>query len=118
MVRKNLTLIIIILSLFFISPVYAWETNPLKLLFKSVIYIYQRFVTTQDVQECQFVPSCSQFAKRSFALTNPVQALLMTSDRLQRCNPTAHFYYKRYKDSIHLSDPVEKHILFGRKRGK
>ena len=93
-----------------------WETNPLKLFVRSLLYLYQNFIADQDIQKCQFSPSCSRFAIKAFSLTDPLQALLMTADRLQRCNPTAHLYYKRASDGLHLADPPELHILFGRKR--
>ena len=58
-----------------------------------VLNLYQKNITTQDAQECQFNPSCSEFAIRSFSYYNPLKATLMTSDRLLRCNPFAYNQY-------------------------
>jgi len=70
------------------------------------LLLYQYFITTQDAQECQFNPGCSDYSRLAFQNRNPLSALLMTSDRLQRCNPFAQKYYP--VDSIgHLEDPLE-----------
>ncbi|MGB9561450.1 MAG: membrane protein insertion efficiency factor YidD [bacterium] len=90
------------------------ETNPFKFLFKGFLYIYQRFITTQDNQECQFNPSCSAFAVKALEISGPIQALLMTADRVQRCNPFAHYYYRKTPDGLYLYDPPERHKLWGK----
>ncbi len=54
---------------------------------------YQNYITTQDAQQCQFEIGCSNFSRISFRTHNPIAAALMTSDRLQRCNPFAKKYY-------------------------
>ncbi|RKZ26835.1 hypothetical protein DRQ29_04310 [bacterium] len=63
------------------------------------LLFYQNYITTQDAQECQFHPGCSDFSRISYATRNPFLATLMTSDRLQRCNPFAQKYYP--EDSEH-----------------
>lgn len=90
------------------------ETNPIKLVLHGMLYIYQSYITTQDNQECQFKPSCSAFAVRALSIADPVQATLMVADRLQRCNPFAHYYYKKASDNLHLLDPPEYHKLWGK----
>jgi|GEM_PF-2011606 len=90
------------------------ETNPLKLFLNGLLYIYRNFITNQDVQECQFEPSCSKFALLSLKIADPFQALLMVSDRFQRCNPFAYMYYKKAYDGLHLYDPPQRHKLWGK----
>ncbi|MCD6098119.1 membrane protein insertion efficiency factor YidD [bacterium] len=87
------------------------DTRTVSCFFEAAILFYQHFITTQDAQECQFRPSCSEFALASFRLTDPVQAYLMTTDRLIRCNPTARKYYDKDKENF-LVDPPEEHILW------
>ncbi len=67
--------------------------NGASVMALALLNLYQKGITTQDAQECQFHPGCSEFAKLSFLKHNPFTALLMTSDRLQRCNPFARNYY-------------------------
>ena len=55
--------------------------------------LYRKYITNQDAQKCQFHIGCSKFSKIAFRKRNPLAALLITSDRLQRCNPFAKKYY-------------------------
>ncbi|MCD6531270.1 membrane protein insertion efficiency factor YidD [bacterium] len=79
------------------KPPYSDETpkflNGVSVMALAFLNLYQKRITTQDAQKCQFRIGCSQFSKLSFMRHNPFMALLMTSDRLQRCNPFAHKYY-------------------------
>ncbi|MBN1754611.1 membrane protein insertion efficiency factor YidD [bacterium] len=86
-------------------------TNPVKMLAGLVIDLYQFFFSHQDNQECQFDPSCSEFAKQAFEQYDPLQAILMTSDRLIRCNPFAYRYYPLNSRGS-LRDPVEENTIW------
>lgn len=86
-------------------------TNPVSLLAHLFLNLYQKFVTTQDNQSCQFRPSCSSYSKKAFSSHDPLQATLMTSDRLLRCNPAAHLHYPK-NDSGYLIDPVKEHAIW------
>ena len=82
------------------------ETDPLKMLGKGLFWIYSRFITTQDNHECQFEPSCSKYAKDAMSKRHIVEAILLTSDRVVRCNPTAFRHYE--SDSLgFLIDTLE-----------
>ncbi len=95
-----------------IEPPSKYEVHIIKKYFNGIsvcadwaLSSYQHYITTQDAQECQFHPGCSDFARLSYAKRNPFLATLITSDRLQRCNPFAHKYYP--KDSTgHLVDSL------------
>ncbi len=82
------------------------RTSPVRMLSDILFFIYSRFVTTQDSHECQFTPSCSHYAKQAVERRHTMEAMLMTSDRLMRCNPTAPGHYPQ--DSLgFLVDSVE-----------
>ncbi|OQX89437.1 MAG: hypothetical protein B6D65_03160 [candidate division Zixibacteria bacterium 4484_93] len=87
------------------------DTRTASCFFEAIILFYRHFITTQDAQECQFRPSCSEFALSSFKLTDPIQAYLMAIDRFTRCNPAARKYYDKDKENF-LVDPPEEHILW------
>lgn len=86
-------------------------TNPAKMLAKLLINVYQAVFSDLDNQICQFDPSCSEFSKEAFEKYDPVQATLMTSDRLQRCNPFAYQYYPKNTNN-YLIDKTEDHKLW------
>jgi len=73
-------------------PQAAW-LNSLSLTGDLLLSLYQGYITGQDAQQCQFGMGCSKFARIAFRMRNPLTAILMTSDRLLRCNPFARTYY-------------------------
>ncbi len=85
--------------------------NPLSLFAHLFLKLYAKYITTQDNHECQFKPSCSAYSQEAFSLYDPVQATLMTSDRLLRCNPTAHLHYPKDREG-YLIDQMEEHALW------
>ena len=73
------------------------------------IDFYQYFISTQDIPSCVFTPSCSHFAEQTIQRFGLIKGVLLTSDRLQRCNNFSK-KYKRYSFNFHLkhyNDPVE-----------
>lgn len=77
------------------------------------IRIYQKSVSSQDLPSCVFHPSCSRFAFGAIERFGPVKGILLAGDRLLRCNPFAHNYYKF--DGEKFSDPVEWYDLTPKK---
>lgn len=71
------------------------------------IRIYQKSISSQDLPSCVFHPSCSRFAFGAIERFGPVKGILLAGDRLLRCNPFAHHYYKF--DGEKFSDPVERY---------
>lgn len=49
------------------------------------LYVYQNWISPQSAEACNFSPSCSQYAKEALQTWPAPRALLMISDRLQRC---------------------------------
>jgi len=135
-IKKNaIYLICIFFALYFISSCYSLDggsselgfilsNNPIqdvpktkkyshinilspKGLLSGTIRFYQLFISTQDIPVCNFTPSCSQFgidALREFGI---IRGILLTSDRLQRCNGTSASYYKLDYGSGKFVDPVQ-----------
>jgi len=72
-----------------------------------MIKFYQLFISTQDMPVCNFTPSCSQFGIASLREFGVIRGILLTSDRLQRCNGfSAPYYQIDYKTGKYI-DPVE-----------
>ena len=92
------------------------QTNPAKLAFVLLIKMYQVVFSSQDGSSCQFRPSCSHYGAEAIKKYGPLQGVLMTGDRLLRCNPYTEDRYKTAPDHYHSADPVEDHVLWGGKK--
>ena len=79
----------------------------IKPLFIGAIRFYQRFISPQDLPACNFVPSCSQFSAKAIGQLGALRGILLTSDRLQRCNSMSTSRYEVDYKSGMLADPVE-----------
>ena len=62
------------------------EVSSVKLAFLGAIRFYQKRVSTPGVDRCGFWPSCSAYGYMSIREQGPLTGLLMTADRLTRCN--------------------------------
>lgn len=91
------------------------ETNPVKIVCRSAILVYQKLVSPGQGEVCNFSPSCSRYSSEAIAKYGALTGLLMTADRLMRCNPGAYKYYgisyPGFKDG-RLYDPPENNYIF------
>ena len=84
-----------------------------KLLFVAAVRIYRSTLSSQDMSVCNFTPTCSRFSEDAIRKAGFVRGLLLTSDRLQRCNGSgfrSRDYYPYDPISGKLLDPVERYI--------
>jgi uncharacterized protein len=89
------------------------QTSPLSMLLVGLINIYQRVFSSQEGSAtCQFRPSCSHFGSMAIKKYGTMQGVLMTGDRLLRCNPWTQGKYPLWHDNNHYSDPIEEHDLW------
>jgi putative component of membrane protein insertase Oxa1/YidC/SpoIIIJ protein YidD len=70
----------------FHSKNYLLTYNPRSLFFKGSLFFYQRLISPQISADCLYKTSCSNFSKQSIQRFGLVKGLLLTSDRLMRCN--------------------------------
>lgn len=94
-----------------ISPFSFNQTNELKLSLMGLIRVYQLFISTQDMAVCNFTPSCSRFGMKALKERGFFHGILMTSDRLQRCNGIGRKYYPVHPETGKCDDPVEHNFL-------
>ena len=82
------------------------ETSELNLAATGLIRLYQKFISSQDGPMCNFVPSCSHFGMACIQEFGMVRGLLLTADRLLRCNGSQSRHH--YKDGVSgkFIDPV------------
>lgn len=81
-----------------------------KFLPLGAIIIYQKIISPQAGGVCNFTPSCSQFGFSAIKKYGIIKGILMTSDRLQRCNYCVSGKY-HYGTEGRFYDPVKNHCL-------
>lgn len=52
----------------------------------GMVRFYQGVLRRSIASDCQFHPSCSNYAIEALAIYGPIQGLAMTADRLERCH--------------------------------
>lgn len=87
------------------------ETSELKLVATGLIRLYQKFISSQDGPSCNFLPSCSRFGMQCIQEYGFVRGVLLTADRLIRCNGSQSNHY--HKDSVtgKYIDPVSDYAV-------
>jgi putative membrane protein insertion efficiency factor len=60
--------------------------NPVSLLFSSMMYTYQKWISPQISSNCYYKPTCSEYSKLLYKEYNFVKATMCTADRLMRCD--------------------------------
>jgi len=65
------------------------NTSQPSLIFKAPLLFYKSVLSEQISASCEFNPTCSSFSMLAFTEFNFLKALLLTADRLTRCNGTA-----------------------------
>ncbi len=83
------------------------ETDNEAVIFFGVLYwTYKNFISSQDVESCVFVPSCSTYMMLAIQKHGAFIGFLDGMDRLTRCGPFANGRYpfnpkyKKYEDPV------------------
>ena len=79
------------------------ETSELKLAATGLIRLYQKFISSQDSPSCNFIPSCSRFGMACIQEYGVIRGILLTADRLLRCNGSQSRHY-------HKDEATDKYI--------
>lgn len=82
------------------------ETSELKLAATGLIRLYQKFISTQDSPACNFVPTCSRFCMACIQEYGIMRGLILTADRLLRCNGSQSRHYHRDEATGKYFDPI------------
>lgn len=88
------------------------DPSPLTALFTGAIGFYRSVISPTQAPRCGFYPSCSAFGLQAVREQGPLRGLLMTADRLTRCNllkgPGPNYYLL---PNGRLFDPVTMNLL-------
>lgn len=80
--------------------------NEIQLLFSGLFLFYKTFISSQDNSSCSFSPSCSEYGIISVKKKGVLKGMLMTFDRLTRCNGLNRKNYPIDPANGLLIDPV------------
>ena len=82
------------------------ETSELKIAATGLIHLYQKFISSQDGPACRFSPTCSRFGMACIQEYGIGRGILLTADRLLRCNGSQSQYYEKDSLTGKYIDPV------------
>jgi uncharacterized protein len=90
---------------FFFPP---YEVSEIRMFAYLFIEFYQNFFSSQNYNICAFEPSCSHYGQEAVATFGFLRGIVLTSDRLERCNPFAiKYHYPISPITNKLVDPVD-----------
>ncbi len=87
------------------------ETSELKLAATGLIRLYQKFISSQDGPSCGFTPSCSRFGMACIQEYGVFRGILLTADRLIRCNGSQSRHYHKDNVTGKYIDPVSDYAV-------
>ena len=88
------------------------ETSSVGVAMHGMIRFYQIFISPAGGPDrCGFRPSCSRYGHQAIRDQGPVVGVMMTADRLTRCNIFERPGYTRLPNGK-LYDPVSNNLLF------
>ena len=85
----------------------------MKLVFLEAITLFQKRLSPLDGPRCMFTPTCSHYGYRAVQEYGAVKGIMMTGDRLIRCNglhASGPDYPKLPNGSLY--DPIHNNVLF------
>lgn len=94
------------------EPSLIKKINPLNLLVGGTLYVYQNALSKHISADCLFIPSCSEFSKQAINEYGLLKGILLSIDRLNRCNRIAgqDLKYSDIDEKTHrYPDPVSRY---------
>ncbi len=91
-------------------PDFLGFRDDLSFASRLAIRMYQLFISPQDQPSCMFHPSCSSFTMQAIQ-QHGIRGLLISADRLTRCNGVGFSYYEVGPGAERISDPPEIYLL-------
>ncbi len=82
------------------------ETSTFKLAATGLIRFYQKFISSQDIPTCNFQPTCSRFGMACIQKYGMLRGVLLTADRLLRCNGSQPRHYHKDEATGKYIDPI------------
>jgi uncharacterized protein len=71
------------------EPSLIKKINPVNLFIGGTLFVYQNVLSKHISADCLFIPSCSEFSKQAIKEDGLLKGILLSIDRLNRCNRIA-----------------------------
>ncbi len=81
--------------------------NEAVFVFGLLYWTYKNFISSQDIDSCVFVPSCSTYMILAIQKHGVFIGFLEGMDRLTRCSPFANGHYPINPQARKYEDPVD-----------
>jgi len=94
------------------EPSLLKKINPVNIIFGGALYVYQNVLSKHISADCLFTPSCSEFSKQAIKEYGLLKGIILSVDRVNRCNRIAGQDLKHYdidKSTNHYPDPVSRY---------
>ena len=91
------------------------ETTSFQKLFLYPIARWQNLSYSNDDLNCQFHPSCSNYSAQAITKKGAIPGIIMTSDRIIRCNNYAYESHQKSKGSFHFDGRLNDPVILNRK---
>lgn len=88
------------------------ETSPVSIFLGGAIRFYRNVISPTQGDRCGFYPSCSTFGMHAVERYGPLLGVMMTTDRLTRCNffkEPGSDYFRRPDGRLY--DPVTANLI-------
>jgi uncharacterized protein len=70
------------------------KVNPIRIIFGSLLFAYQKSISPQISRQCGFEISCSEFSKNCIQQHGLFKGIALSADRMSRCTRIASFDLK------------------------
>ena len=94
------------------EPSLLKKINPVNIIFGGALYVYQNVLSKHISADCLFTPSCSEFSKQAIKEYGLLKGIILSVDRVNRCNRIAGQDLKHYdidKNTNRYPDPVSRY---------
>jgi putative membrane protein insertion efficiency factor len=94
------------------EPSLIKKINPAGIVYGGSLYIYQNVLSKHISADCLFTPSCSEFSKQAIREYGLLKGIMLSIDRVNRCNRIAAQDLKHYPvdpKTNRYPDPVSRY---------
>ncbi len=94
------------------EPSLIKKINPAGMVYGGSLYIYQNVLSKHISADCLFTPSCSEFSKQAIKEYGLLKGIILSIDRVNRCNRIAAQDLKHYTiepKTNRYPDPVSRY---------
>jgi uncharacterized protein len=90
-----------------VKSVQSSRDSEAEIILYGLFLFYKSFLSSQDINSCNFHPSCSEYCLHSIKAKGFIKGGLMTFDRMVRCNPLSLHNYPFDPTKNKFLDPVD-----------